>query len=308
MAFVKLDTAVLTSTLWLDRDGRDVFLTALLMAEPREYSAPVAVYHVRTLDRTGWDVPPGWYGFVAAAGPGIVSRALVEAEAGLDALERLGAPDPQSRSPEFDGRRLVRVDGGYILLNYMKYRDRDHSAAERMRRFRARKKGLGVTPNSDAEVTADRHAGRNVTDADADADAEQQLPSASPPAARPVTPNSDAQEDRDLEARATADAVSRFPEEYRGDIETALGASRNPYALARELVALLDGMHGSGGQPVSAKLLGSAVRDLLLEGSAITGFRLRVFANGLQNGGRSRRARAPEPAATSAPVERLPEV
>ena len=37
MAFVKLDTGILKSTLWMEMAQRNVFLTALLMAEPREF-------------------------------------------------------------------------------------------------------------------------------------------------------------------------------------------------------------------------------------------------------------------------------
>src|SRR3990167_7998881 len=95
-------------------------------------------------------VPPGWYGFVPAAGIGIIRRALVtDLEAGMVALEQLGSPEPESRSQEFEGRRLVRVDGGYVALNYDKYRERDLSAADRQRRYRIRKaaeKASQVTP------------------------------------------------------------------------------------------------------------------------------------------------------------------
>src|SRR3990167_5637693 len=95
-------------------------------------------------------VPPGWYGFVPAAGIGIIRRALVtDLEAGMVALEQLGSPEPESRSQEFEGRRLVRVDGGYVALNYDKYRERDFSGADRQRRYRLRKaaeKALRATP------------------------------------------------------------------------------------------------------------------------------------------------------------------
>jgi hypothetical protein len=148
MPFVKLDTGILNSTLWFERTHREVFITALLMAEPFEAIEPIEQIEVRSLDLTGFVVPPGWYGFVPAAGVGIARRALVDTAEGLDALEVLGSPDHESRTSEFEGRRLVRVDGGYLVLNYMKYRDRDYSAAERMRKLRARNKTL-VTPNSD---------------------------------------------------------------------------------------------------------------------------------------------------------------
>lgn len=162
MPFVKLDTGILNSTLWVDLDARVVFITALLMAEPHELREPARQMEVRTLDFTGWVVPPGWYGHVPAAGLGIIHRAGVENEAGLAALERLGSPEPSSRSRAFDGRRLVRVDGGYLALNYIEYRERDYGAADRMRRLRERRRGANALRNG---VTVPG----NVTHADAEA-------------------------------------------------------------------------------------------------------------------------------------------
>ncbi len=159
MPFVKLDCGILNSTLWFEREAREVFLTALLMAEPFELTEPTEQIEVDSLESTGWMVPAGWYGFVPAAGVGIIHRAKVEEQAGRVALKQLGSPEESSRSKEFDGRRLVRVNGGYIVLNYFKYRDRDYTAAERMRRLRARKKAKTVTGNDDTLP-------RNVTQAD----------------------------------------------------------------------------------------------------------------------------------------------
>jgi hypothetical protein len=174
MAFVKLDTAILESTLWIDRAARDIFITALLMAEPREVTKPMPQFYVDRVEQTGFSVPPGWYGFVAAAGVGIARRAFVEQDEGMRALETLGSTDPYSRSPEFEGRRLVRVDGGFIVLNFFKYRDKDYTAAQRMARLRARKKAQEVTANSDGGTRSS-----DVADADVDADAKSQiLPSA----------------------------------------------------------------------------------------------------------------------------------
>jgi len=146
MAFVKLDAGILDSTLWADRDGRDVFVTGLLMATPWEVRDPVPELAIRSLEPTGWSVPGGWYGFIPAAGAGIIRRAGVDHEAGLAALERLAAPDPESRSLDFGGRRMVRVDGGFLVLNFMRFRDRDTGAASRMRALRDRKRS-DVTPN-----------------------------------------------------------------------------------------------------------------------------------------------------------------
>jgi hypothetical protein len=146
MAFVKLDTGILRSTLWVERDLREIFITALLMAEPREIDGPLAQLEIRSLKETGFVVTPGWYGFVPAAGIGIIHQARVEQDAGLSALEKLGSPDLESRTRAHGGRRMVRVDGGFVILNYMIYRDKDHGAAERMRKLRARRKENATVP------------------------------------------------------------------------------------------------------------------------------------------------------------------
>ncbi len=143
MPFVKLDCGILNSTLWFERTAREIFITALLMAEPFETDHPLPQLEIASLSATGWAVPPGWYGFVGAAGIGILNRAgISDSPAGLKALEVLGAPEASSRSKDYDGRRLVRVDGGFVVLNYMKYRERDYTAGERAKRWRARKKLL----------------------------------------------------------------------------------------------------------------------------------------------------------------------
>lgn len=182
MAFVKLDCGILNSTLWVEREPRDVFITALLMAVPFEVTQPMPQFRVNSIEPTGFVVPPGWYGFVEAAGPGIVRRAIADPVLGMQALEKLGEPDLESRSADFDGRRLVRVDGGYIVLNYMKYREKDNTAAVRQQRYRQRKKeaeqGAGSPPDAKAEsrvtesrLRRDSHAG--VTKAEGEAEEEK---------------------------------------------------------------------------------------------------------------------------------------
>lgn len=165
MAFVKLDCGILTSTTWMEKDVRDMFITALLMAVPHELIEPEPEIEINSLDATGWTVPPGWYGFVHAAGPGIARMALVDKDKGLAALEILRQPEPESRTQDFDGRRMVRVNGGFIVLNFQKYRDKDHTAAERQRRYRERQKSVTLR----RDVTS---PSRNVTQAEAEAEAE----------------------------------------------------------------------------------------------------------------------------------------
>ena len=168
MAFVKLDTGILHSTLWVERECREIFITALLMAEPRELREPVEQIAVESLEHTGFVVPAGWYGFVEAAGPGIVRMALVDHDSGMAALARLGQPDPASRSSDFDGRRLVRVDGGFVVLNFIKYREKDASAADRQKRWRERQK---LKQHNAVTVTPSRVIS-NQAEAEAEAEAE----------------------------------------------------------------------------------------------------------------------------------------
>ncbi len=140
MAFVKLDTEMLDSTIWMDRPAREIFITSLLLASPKEFSEAQKQIEVGALEYTGWEAPPGWYGYVPASGPGIIHRAQVPEEEGREALKRLGSPEPESRSQAFGGRRMVRIDGGFLILNYMKYRDKDHTSPVRSARYRARLK------------------------------------------------------------------------------------------------------------------------------------------------------------------------
>lgn len=148
MSFVKLKCSMLDSSLWSDREAREVFITALLMARPHIVDEPAQQIQARDLKKTGWSVPPGEYGMVEASGIGILQRAGIDRTAGLAALDRLASPDSDSKDPEFEGRRLVRVDGGYLVLNYMKYRERDETSAARVARFREKKKNPGNGGNA----------------------------------------------------------------------------------------------------------------------------------------------------------------
>lgn len=139
MAFVKLDCGLLDSSLWIDREGRELFITALLMAVPHEVLSGMEQIEVDSLEKSGFVVPPGWYGLVRAAGSAIIHRSMMEMEMGMAALRRLGAPDADSRTLDFEGRRMIRVDGGFLILNYLKYREKDHTTAERSKRYRERK-------------------------------------------------------------------------------------------------------------------------------------------------------------------------
>lgn len=123
MPFVKLDCGIIHSSLWAeDSDTKVCWITMLLLA-----------------DATG---------FVRAAASAIAREAGIPAEVARRALELFSSPDDESRTPDNQGKRIEKVDGGYRVLNYEKYRERDYTNAERQKRFRESQKRnvTGVTP------------------------------------------------------------------------------------------------------------------------------------------------------------------
>lgn len=61
---------------------------------------------------------------VEASVPGLASLARVSVEECREAIQRFESPDPDSRSPDFGGRRIEKVEGGWRILNGEKYRQK----------------------------------------------------------------------------------------------------------------------------------------------------------------------------------------
>jgi hypothetical protein len=140
MPFVKVDSQLLESSLWPLRPARDLFLTMLMMAKPIDITEPMTTYKVGSNEEDEFVIPPGEnYGLVEAAGSGIARRAVVTDEEWEAALAELAGPDPESRNPRFDGRRIARVSGGFVVLNYGEYREKDYSTP-RVQKFRERQR------------------------------------------------------------------------------------------------------------------------------------------------------------------------
>lgn len=126
MAYVKLFSTILDSTLWEESvHVRMVWITMLVMADE--------------------------YGEVGASVPGLAKRAGVDRAHVEQALASFLAPDPDSRSKENEGRRIEEIDGGWRLLNHDKYRrrrtpeeDRKRNA-EKQQRWRDRNQNVTVT-------------------------------------------------------------------------------------------------------------------------------------------------------------------
>jgi hypothetical protein len=127
--FVKLFGSILNSSMWCaDGDTRLVWITMLLLADA---------------DGNVW-----------GAIPGVARQAGVEVDACRRAIDYLSAPDPDSRSSELEGRRIVPIDGGWRVVNARKYREMQTSgqrkASERSRRYRANKERMTQRDRRDA--------------------------------------------------------------------------------------------------------------------------------------------------------------
>lgn len=118
--FVKLDTKTPFKSIWReDSDTRIVWITLLMMA-----------------DATG---------LVEASITGISDLARVNIENTQNAIEKFMSPDPNSSNMNNDGKRVSRVQGGYQILNYQYYREKDHTGALRQKRFREKCSNDAVT-------------------------------------------------------------------------------------------------------------------------------------------------------------------
>jgi hypothetical protein len=150
--FVKLFSSIANSTIWReDPPTKIVWITMLVLA-----------------DRDG---------YVGASIPGLADAARVSLEETEAALLKFKTPDPYSRTQDFEGRRIMDAPGGWMILNYPKYRairseeERRIANANRVRRFREKHKtACNVTDVTD--VTECNALSRPVTPSNAIAEAE----------------------------------------------------------------------------------------------------------------------------------------
>jgi hypothetical protein len=115
MGFTKLFSDIVMSTIWREDDKtRLVWITMLATADAQ--------------------------GIVNTSVPGLADAARVKVVECRQALKKLSDPDPDSRSKENEGRRIIEVEGGFLILNYQKYREKNVSRAEYFKKYYARRK------------------------------------------------------------------------------------------------------------------------------------------------------------------------
>jgi len=147
MTFTKLFSSITESTIWVeDNETRIVWIAMLAMADRK--------------------------GRVWGSIPGLANRARVSVDGCRKAIQTFLSPDPDSRTKEEEGRRIREIDGGWQLINYLKYREiRDQEAVREQTARRVsehRKKKRDVTHvtlgNTNEEAEADTYIGSTNVD------------------------------------------------------------------------------------------------------------------------------------------------
>lgn len=142
--------SILASTIWREPNHvRIVWITLLAMADK--------------------------HGVAEGSVPGLADFARVSVADCRDALERLAAPDEDSRSKEYDGRRIQPIEGGWLILNHGKYRQRlnedERREYLRIKKAESRLKSKAVNTESTAvNICPDSSTASTQAEAEAEAD------------------------------------------------------------------------------------------------------------------------------------------
>lgn len=153
--YTKLFSSIIASTIWREeKETKIVWITLLAMANA--------------------------VGRVDASVPGLADLARVSVDECANAIEVLCSPDSWSRSKQFEGRRLEAVDGGWVILNYQKYRENRDSEIRRDQNRIAQAKWRDKNKqiiHSKPIISRDKPASAQA-EAEADAEALLSIPSA----------------------------------------------------------------------------------------------------------------------------------
>jgi len=147
--YTKLFGSIVTSTIWTE-DARTCKVWVTMLA--------IATRH----------------GDVLASIPGLAQIAGLPLEDTEIAINKFLSPDKYSRTPDDEGRRIEKIDGGWTLLNHAKYRDmanideQKEAAARRQSAFRDRKKRNEIVTDSNAS-SHDVTKSNDIAEAEAEA-------------------------------------------------------------------------------------------------------------------------------------------
>ena len=100
-------------------------------------------------------------GVVEGSVPGFASLCRMSVEDFENRIALLSAPDPYSRTPDKEGRRIEAVPGGWKIVNYQAYRERgqakDGSRAPYFRQYRKTKSETPVACNNSQQSAVARN-------------------------------------------------------------------------------------------------------------------------------------------------------
>lgn len=141
--YTKLFGSIIASTIWREsKETKIVWITMLAMAKKD--------------------------GIVEASVPGLAVLAGVTVPECESAISTLSNPDPYSRSKEHEGRRIAESDGGWLILNHAKYREKmgsderreylrvkQHEQRQKRKRQQEHQQSSTESTHAEAEAKAD---------------------------------------------------------------------------------------------------------------------------------------------------------
>ena len=148
--------------------------------------------------------------------PGLADLARVTIDQCQEALKCLSEPDFFSRTKEHEGRRIEIIDGGWQILNYMKYRESDSTDLRREQNREAQKRWR----NKHKLIISNVSPGKPRS-AQAEAEAEASEPERQPAAPRARDPLFDAL------ALSTEGPLEQIPKKKNRAIGVALAEIRS---------------------------------------------------------------------------------
>jgi hypothetical protein len=172
IGYTKLHAGIVTSTVWsYDSDTRVVWVTLLALADAD--------------------------GVVIGTAPGLARVANVSLEAMRKALSIFESPDPDSSTPDEDGRRIVKVDRGWRLVTHAKYRalrsaeQKREADRERIAAKRAAEKSHDFDDVAECRISSPKSPGiAEVAHTEAEAEAESGERESGSPLDPPLAPRS----------------------------------------------------------------------------------------------------------------------
>lgn len=125
--YTKLFSDIITSTIWQEPNDMRVLWITMLALKDREQ-------------------------IVRATVPALAKLANISNEECEGYLDRFQKPDKYSRSTEHEGRRIAPAEGGWLIINGEKYRDklnsedRKEQVRQAVARHRAKRKNTPPAP------------------------------------------------------------------------------------------------------------------------------------------------------------------